>query len=65
MILNFSLQTILSLSSSKQPILYLSGYQEFNVEEYGDIYDAIAREKQIKGWKRIKKIRLFEKENPK
>jgi len=33
-------------------------------EEYGDIYEAIAREKQIKGWNRAWKIRLIEKQNP-
>ena len=33
-------------------------------EEYGDIYDAITREKQIKGWIRKKKIKLIESVNP-
>ncbi|HEY0281922.1 MAG TPA: GIY-YIG nuclease family protein [Rhizomicrobium sp.] len=33
-------------------------------EEFGDIYEAIAREKQIKGWNRAWKIRLIEKQNP-
>ena len=32
-------------------------------ELFGDINDAIAREKQIKGWNRAWKIRLIEKEN--
>ena len=32
-------------------------------EPFGDINDAIAREKQIKGWNRTWKIRLIEKEN--
>jgi len=32
-------------------------------EEFGDIGDAIAREKQIKGWNRAWKIKLIEKEN--
>lgn len=32
-------------------------------EAYGDINDAIAREKQIKGWNRAWKIRLIEEEN--
>ena len=31
---------------------------------YGDIRDAILREKQIKGWLRSKKIALIEAENP-
>jgi putative endonuclease len=33
-------------------------------EEYGDIREAIAREKQIKGWLRAKKIALIESINP-
>ena len=33
-------------------------------EVFGDINDAIAREKQIKGWNRAWKIRLIEKVNP-
>jgi putative endonuclease len=32
-------------------------------EEYGDIRDAIAREKQIKGWLRRKKVALIEERN--
>ncbi len=34
-------------------------------EEYRMIDDAIAREKQIKGWRREKKLTLVEVENPK
>ena len=33
-------------------------------ETYGDIYEAIYREKQLKKWKRAWKIALIEKENP-
>jgi len=33
-------------------------------EEFGDIRDAIAREKQIKGWLRAKKVALIESMNP-
>lgn len=33
-------------------------------EEFGDIREAIAREKQIKGWKREKKFALIESQNP-
>ena len=33
-------------------------------EEYSDIRDAIAREKQLKKWNRAWKIRLIEKMNP-
>jgi putative endonuclease len=33
-------------------------------EVFGDIRDAIGREKQIKGWRRSKKVALIEAENP-
>ena len=33
-------------------------------EQFGDIRDAIAREKQIKGWVRARKIELIEARNP-
>ncbi|MGA8730077.1 MAG: GIY-YIG nuclease family protein [Terracidiphilus sp.] len=33
-------------------------------ETHQDIQDAIAREKQLKGWRREKKIALIEKSNP-
>ena len=33
-------------------------------EQFNDVRDAIAREKQLKGWRRAKKIALIEKENP-
>lgn len=33
-------------------------------ETFGDINEAIAREKQIKGWNRAWKIHLIEKDNP-
>ena len=33
-------------------------------EQYGQVQRAIAREKQLKGWTRVKKIALIEKENP-
>ncbi|MGA3052626.1 MAG: hypothetical protein ABSD63_00310 [Candidatus Korobacteraceae bacterium] len=31
---------------------------------YGDVSTAIAREKQLKGWKRERKIALIEESNP-
>ena len=34
-------------------------------EEYSDPREAIAREKQIKSWRREKKITLIESQNPK
>ena len=33
-------------------------------EEFTDIRDAIAREKEVKGWVRARKIRLIEERNP-
>ena len=33
-------------------------------ESHSDVHDAIAREKQIKGWVRVKKIALIESINP-
>ncbi len=33
-------------------------------EEFGDINDAIRREKQIKKWERARKLELIEKANP-
>ena len=33
-------------------------------EVFGNVRDAIAREKQIKGWVRHKKVALIEAENP-
>ena len=33
-------------------------------ESFGDVESAIAREKQIKNWRREKKLRLINQENP-
>jgi len=33
-------------------------------ERFADVRDAIAREKEIKGWVRARKIRLIEEHNP-
>ena len=35
-----------------------------HVERTTDVRDAIRREKQLKGWKRIRKLRLIESSNP-
>ena len=45
--------------SARYNVTRLVYYQEF-----GDIRNAIAREKQIKGWLRAKKIALIESTNP-
>jgi putative endonuclease len=45
---------------------FTSRYRIFrlvHLESFGDIRDAIAREKEIKGWRREKKIRLIEHKN--
>ena len=34
------------------------------VESFSDVRDAIAREKQLKGWRRDKKIAMIERDNP-
>jgi putative endonuclease len=34
------------------------------VEETPDVYAAISREKQLKGWRRARKIALIEESNP-
>lgn len=34
------------------------------VESFASPRDAIAREKQLKGWTRVKKVALIERENP-
>ena len=33
-------------------------------QSYDDVYKAIGREKQLKGWRRVKKIALIETTNP-
>lgn len=38
--------------------------QLVHVESFGDVRAAIAREKQLKGWLRAKKIALIESRNP-
>ncbi|HET7037464.1 MAG TPA: GIY-YIG nuclease family protein [Thermomicrobiaceae bacterium] len=34
------------------------------MEDYSDVREAIAREKQLKSWRREKKVALIEAENP-
>jgi putative endonuclease len=33
-------------------------------EDYGDVWEAIDREKEIKGWSRAKKVALINSKNP-
>ncbi|HEV2127437.1 MAG TPA: GIY-YIG nuclease family protein [Thermomicrobiales bacterium] len=35
-----------------------------HMEEFANIDDAIAREKELKGWRRARKVALIEEENP-
>ena len=45
---------------------FTSRYKTFRLvhcEQFGDIREAIAREKEIKGWRREKKIWLIERDN--
>ena len=57
------------LSEHKQKVI--SGYtRKYNLnrlvyyEEYPYVPDAIAREKQLKGWLRRRKVELIERDNP-
>lgn len=34
------------------------------IEDYSQVYDAIERERQLKTWRRDKKVALIEQENP-
>jgi putative endonuclease len=46
---------------------FTSRYKIFRLvhcEQFADVRDAIAREKEIKGWRREKKIWLIERDNP-
>ena len=45
--------------TSKYNIRFLVHYESTH-----DVYEALAREKQLKGWLRSKKIRLIESTNP-
>jgi len=46
---------------------FATRYRTFRLihfKEFGDIRDAIAREKEIKGWRRENKTWLIERDNP-
>jgi putative endonuclease len=40
------------------------GKKRHYFEEFADIRDAMVREKEIKGWKRLRKISLIQGRNP-
>lgn len=51
----------------KYPLSFTSQYNVTRLvyfEEYTRVEDAIVREKQMKGWRRSKKVRLIEELNP-
>ena len=53
--------------SNLYPNSFTSQYRVYRlvyVEEYADVRQAITREKQLKGWRRAKKVRLIESQNP-
>src|SRR5438876_11443420 len=53
--------------SNLDPSSFTSQYRVYRlvyVEQFTDIRQAIAREKQLKGWRRGKKLRLIESSNP-
>jgi putative endonuclease len=62
------LETRLASHRSKQfPRSFTATYNVnrlVHVEDYTEITQAIAREKQLKGWRRGKKVRLIELGNP-
>jgi putative endonuclease len=49
----------------RQPVVYiLASNRLIFVESHETAPDAIAREKQLKGWRRSKKIALINRSNP-
>jgi len=53
--------------SHRYPTSFTSQYKVTNLvyfEEYTRVEDAIAREKEMKGWRRSKKVALIEQMNP-
>jgi putative endonuclease len=60
-------QRLIDHRASRKPDSFTSLYRVIrlvHVEEYTDIRQAIDREKQMKSWRRSKKVRLIEKANP-
>jgi predicted GIY-YIG superfamily endonuclease len=52
------------MASSKASPRNTKSTSSFTTNFFYDIESAIAREKQLKGWSRAKKIALIEKRNP-
>jgi putative endonuclease len=53
--------------SNLYPNSFTSQYRVYRlvyVEEFTDVRQAITREKQLKSWRRAKKLRLIESQNP-
>jgi len=53
--------------SNLYPNSFTSQYRVYRLvylEDFADMPQAIAREKQLKGWRRGKKVRLIEAQNP-
>jgi len=49
------------------PKIFAGRYYCYNLiyfEEFQYVYDAIAREKEIKGWRKEKKLKLINTKNP-
>jgi putative endonuclease len=60
-------QRLAEHKSHKYPQSFTSQYNVTKLvyaEEYTRVVDAIAREKQMKGWRRSKKVALIEASNP-
>jgi len=58
---------LISHRTFEYPDSFTSRYkctQLVHLEEFTDAKQAIAREKELKGWRRDKKLRLIEGENP-
>jgi putative endonuclease len=60
-------QRLIEHRTKKYPKAFTSRYNVTKLvhfEEYLRVDDAIMREKQLKGWRRSKKVALIEKANP-
>jgi putative endonuclease len=60
-------ERLASHRSFEDPYSFTARYQVTKlvyVEEYTEVTEAISREKQMKGWRRAKKVMLIERDNP-